>query len=198
MDVISRLAPRCVHLARGAVVGVGTSDAMVQAYLRGDKVNPQDVKMFRTVTGNSCIRVIGIKCLRLNGDAATAVAQGEEFLIGIEVQSDCSSLYNVAVVIEGSALEPLFTTHLCDSHVPAGGNSVCHLTVRISPASLRAGGYCVSVAVFDIHGVVYHDVVLHYPLFDVIDSATSGFPHDTRWGHMYFPCNWELTYEQKS
>jgi lipopolysaccharide transport system ATP-binding protein len=191
MEAVDRLTSRCVLLNSGFVEMVGSTGLIVSEYQRLSQDVVSDISRFRrsNTPGTICFEQVWAEAT--SGDKSTTFRQGEAFTIKLQVSSPARHKCDLAIVVENSRDQALFTTHLCDLGSPATIDGDLVFSVEMPSGVFRSGSYNVSLAAFSPDKLTFYDVIIHVPAFTISGTIANNIPDDSRWGNLYFPLAWK-------
>ena len=193
MGAVRSLTETCLYLESGRVVDAGETNAIVETYLARsveNKIGEDNLDFFRREKNNGSPVSIRSICLGAGNHGVAvlpSVPIGAPFVVQIDVASD--EVINSSHVTIGlrNATGDLVAT-ICsldgdfDVRLLTGPNTI---TARISELSLVPGRYFVDVGIGSNVATRAFDVILGYPLFDVVNTGQVSHWLNRPWGHVH-------------
>ncbi len=202
MGVVSTLTERCVYLQDGQIIAMGNSRHVVEMYLtksittRGKRAN--DLAFFRRKAENDTpVRITG---LVVNGCGDTNDLPTVEIgaAITIEVKLD------IKKPLQGATLDMMLKTSQGERVIVLfSGDQGCALfldpgrytvSIRAGNLPLAPGNYFVDVGVNQSTQAIAYDVIVDFPLFNVVNNGQVTQWLDRPWGVLHsVAVDWNTT-----
>jgi lipopolysaccharide transport system ATP-binding protein len=192
IEMIDRLTTRCIFLSNGKLNQDGPTATIVAEYLRRAHAHDSNLSSYRTATVPNSIEFQEVWTETASGERQSTLREGEPMRILLRVKASKDIPCDLAVVIENSREQSLFTTCLTDLGQPISSKGTHVLCIELGRPCLRSGNYLISLAAFARDGRTQFDVVLHVPAFAISGVMDRSFPTDQRWGDVYLPLSWKL------
>ncbi len=193
MAAIESLTERCALLTEGQLERYAPTRETVAAYLShsGKEQRNAGLVSWRNRTGTGGAKLVTLITRSIDGLEKAVFSPLNPIDISLTVEFADPLRADVAVVVENSLEQALFTTHLSDSTQVERWSGTKIFTVRLDPNLLRCGTYKVSLSVFSPDMTSFFDTVYHYPAFEIAGHPAEGrVPIDARWGDLYLPLIW--------
>jgi lipopolysaccharide transport system ATP-binding protein len=195
MAAIESLTKRGILLNKGQLQIDTDTRRVTKVYLTSTALSNSQVSINdwgeRSGTGEA--RITGFETRGSNGTAKHTFTPLELIEFDIVVSFSHPLRCDVAIVVENSKQQALFTSHLSDFMPTSRWDEYSRFIVRLEQNLLRRGSYCVSLAIFSEDMSQFYDVVYHYPAFEVDGSDKEAIvPFDSRWGDLYIPMKWDI------
>jgi len=194
MPAIESLTQYCLLLEGGRLNLLDHTVEVVARYIEKSMRDVQTpISQWSDRHGDRQIAAVtGFSALNANGEKARFLPAGEPFTLEVQVDYTMPTVADVAIVVENSRSVPLFTSLLSDQNRLEKRNGNTSYQVTIDPNHLKPGAYLLTISVCSGNSL-YHDIVLHYPAFQVRGcSSGEDVPCDKRWGDLIFPLAWEV------
>lgn len=195
---IAELCTRAIVLNEGQEVFDGSVPDAIHKYQeisRGDVHGTEvDLRDWPNRTTNGAARVIGVRCMSLDGRRTIEFAMGEPIVVALTVEfSRPLQRPLVALGILNELHQTVFSTVSSDSmQLEDVQPGILEYSVTLQPCHLLPGRYRLSTYVARDF-VETHDLVPDTPGFTVVPvKGMPDFVHDRRSGHLFLRFPWKV------
>jgi ABC-type polysaccharide/polyol phosphate transport system ATPase subunit len=183
LEAVRTLCSRALLLQGGRKIYDDHTDLVIDAHLHQDKKTAR-LESYREQKYKNTFELESITWTR----SVLNESGKESIVIELNVTTRDDLERELALIIEDCNQKPIFTTHLSDHSSFLRARKAQSYRIELPAGLLRTGSYHITFSSFIPKESKFYDVVLHYPMPEIINAETIRF--DKRTGAIFIPLRW--------
>jgi energy-coupling factor transporter ATP-binding protein EcfA2 len=191
LGAIGNLTSKCLYLESGQAKGFGPTREMVGAYL-SDSLNVEettsgDLTFYRrSGSGDAPLTIERISCgTRREGRQSIAIGEPLAIDIGFDVVRPIEGVSVTAILKDGRGQSIAILYSPDSAFTLSGPVGPASVQLRVADLPLAPGTYYVSLGVNQSPATVAYDLILDYPLLEVVNTGQVDQWLERPWGAIH-------------